>query len=162
MLRLFLFCRYFDKFHGLRGGTLKYYQDIVDKNEFLNYILNIRHFGEDIRETFKRWVHYFTGSWILQGNQKGLYRMQKVRRMVYDLVEDAKRRGYLIEEENYTKTLRMDDRGRAFIKTLKFIEVSAKEYGYIASNLATLIFAIGGMLLIFFWENITNLIAMYV
>lgn len=156
MLRLFFLCRYFNKFHGLRGGTWEYYQDTVDRNQFIGYVLIIKHFGEDYRETFNRYIHYFTKTPISEHNKK-LYRAQKVRRMVNDLVEDAKRRNYLIEGgTNYNITLQMDDRGRAFIKPFKFIQTCAKEYGYFASIVAAFILGIGGTLLFVFWAKIID------
>jgi len=110
----------------------------------------------------KRWIYYLTSTWVLQGNSKANYRLQKVRRMVYDLVEDAKRRNYLIEGgTNHNITLQMDDRGRAFIKPFKFIQMCAKEYDYLASIVASFIFGAGGALLIVFWKKIIDFMAQH-
>lgn len=158
MIRLLFLCRYFNKFHGRRGGSLQYYDDSVDQNEFLNHIFNEKYFGEDVRETLKRWIYAFTGRWMLQGG-KGLYRAQKCRRMVFDLVAEAKRRNFIIESGSNLIRLRMDDRGRRFIKPLNFIEVCAREYGYLGSVLTSLLSGISMTLLIVFWWKIITFFA---
>ena len=155
MIRLYWLCRYFDKLHGRRGGTIQYYEDNVDKNEFLNHVLNEKHLGEDVREIFKRWIYCLTSIWVLQGG-KGMHRAQKRRRMIFDLVEDAKKREYLIESDTRSSNpkLRMDDRGRKFIKLLTFLSVMAKEYSDITSVLLTVLTSIGGTLLVVFFQRI--------
>lgn len=159
MMRLWLLCRYFDTFHGRKGGTIQYYDGTVNKNEFLNYLLNEKHFGEDVRETLKRWIHNLIGVWILQ-NDKGHYRAQKSRRMVYDLFQEAKRRFFLLESgDNLNSKLEMDDRGRKFIKLLTFLNTVAKEYSYFTSTLSIILGSVGGTLLIVFWNKIIGFFA---
>lgn len=154
MIRLYFFCFFFDRYHARLGGTFQYYDDEIDKNEFLNHIFNERHFGMDIRDTLKYWIHWLTGVWILQGNN---YTMQKTRRRVYDLLAEAKRREYLIESE--AGKLRMDDRGRRFMKPLNFIEATLREYGYFQSVATTLILGVGGTIVVIFWNKVIALIA---
>lgn len=134
MFRLLFLCRIFDKYHDRRGGSLQYYDDFVDKNVFINHLLNEKYFAEDIREMLKRLIYCLTGLWVLQGG-KGLHRMQKHRRMVYDFIEEAKRRGYLIENTDChgNQKLKMDNSGRRFIELLNFIQVFGKEHGFIIS-----------------------------
>ena len=137
MIRLWWLCFYFELFHSQRLGTLEYYDNKVDEHEFINYVLNEKHFGEDVRETLKRWIHGLFGVWILQGS-KGMNRMQKQRKLIFDLIEDAKKREYLLPVDSgltgvrYTK-LNMDYRGRNFIRTLPFLNAVLKEYGYFTS-----------------------------
>ena len=159
MIRLLLLCWYFDKFHGRRGGSLQYYEDEVDKSEFINHLLNERHLGEDARETFKRWLHAFTGVWILQGG-RGLYRGQKRRRLIFDLLEKAKKRELLIEKSRGGSfTLQMDDRGRDFMRLLHFIEACAREYKYFASIFLAFLLGVGGTILVVFWNKIMTYVA---
>ena len=144
MIRLWLVCRHFDKLHGRRGGDLQYYDNKVPTHEFINHLLNERVLGEDLRETLKRPIFYLTGRWIFQGG-KGMYRSQKRRRLVFDLIAEAQKRQYLIEEneKGLNSTLHMDSSGRNFMKPLTFIEACAKEYPGVWSLLVAFLSGIG-------------------
>jgi len=160
MLRLWFLCYYFDRFHARRKGTLQYYDGDVNKNEFLNHILNQKHLGEDFRDRLKKWIHDIFDVWILQHDKIG-GRMQKRRRLIYDLINDAKRKNYLIEIDNNTNNpkLRMDDRGRRFLKLLPFIEACAREYKFFASIAISFIVGVSGTLLTVFWKRIIEFFA---
>lgn len=158
MIRLYFLCCYFDKFHGRRGGSLQYYDDFIDRHEFINHLLNEKHLGEDIRESLKRWLHGIIGVWISQGG-RGQYRMQKCRRMVFDLMEVAEEKGLLIKSDRNSAWLRMDYRGRRFMKPLNFIEACAKEYGYLKSVFTSFLIGISGTLFLIYWNKIITFLA---
>ena len=149
MFKVFMVCLYFNEFHDKRGGTMEYYDDGVPESEFINYLLNEKHFAESLTDKFIRLIYNLKGVWIMQ-NEAGRHRLQIQRRVVFDALKDAKDREYLNVKEwhNNHAILCMDYRGRKFIKPLYFIETLAREFGYFASIISALLIGVISTILV--------------
>ena len=126
MIRMWLVCRYFDRYHGRTGGPQTWYSGKIDQRQFVNHVLHEKHFKEGPTDLIIRYIHYLTGVWVLQQNTASR-RLQKRDRTLDDTVAECIRRHYLLLEDSGTN-LRMDDRGRRFLKPLQLFKGCLQEY----------------------------------
>ena len=127
MIRKFLICRYFDRY--IRNSSNNaYFSGKVSREMFVDYIWHYKNFREDIRDKFKRLLHFIFGRWFFQG-QKGVDRMKKQREEIQDTIDECLLNGYLLLSHN---DLHMNYKGREFVRIFplpfKFFEACLLEY----------------------------------
>lgn len=145
MFRLRLICRYFDGYTDSSISPISFGNKLVSREKFVGYLVHQKNFAEDVLQMLKRWISFLLGRWVLQGG-RGLVRIRKQVVTTEDCIDECIKRGLLISMNSHGQDLRMDHRGRRFIRLLPFFNEVLKEYGYITS----FIFGSGGTLIFTF------------
>jgi hypothetical protein len=175
MIRMWLLVRYFTEYKGKTGNISTWYTGEITRSYFVDYLLNQRHFLEDVRDKAKRLIYRITGVWIFQGRRRGLERLKKQRQAVNDVIDNCLSRNYLLKRDgapNPTSSeiyLSIDFRGRNFIKLfpslLVFVETCLGEYktstvfvfSVIGTGIAGTVAANWGVI----WSNWTSLLSKF-
>ena len=136
-----------------------WYKNEVARHTFRNQLIFFKRFREDWRDTVLQWWHGFRNTAIPQ-SKSGLGRARKQQREIDDLIDWGIRNNLILSRNSVQRPTSLeifistDDRARNFIKILPFVEACAKEYGYFASILTSLMIGIGGTLLTIFGDRI--------
>lgn len=134
MFRMWLICRYFDRYHGKTGDIFTWYSGKIERGIFTNHVLWDKHFKEGLIEFLQRYIHLLFGKWMWQG-ERNKRRLTERTRIVKDTINRCIEKNYLLSEDN-GENLKMDYRGRNFLRPLQFLNATAKEYGQLKSFLA--------------------------
>lgn len=157
---MWLICRYFDRYHGKTGNALTWYSGKIERSIFSNHVLWEKHFKEGLIEFLQRYIHLLFGKWMWQG-ERSKRRLNERTRIVKNTINRCIEKDYLLLEDDEIN-LRMDYRGRDFLRPIYFLNAVAKEFGPLKSFLAgTGIGAVIWTSLVFisayFWPEIISL-----
>ncbi len=141
MIRMWVICRYFDRYQSKIGGGT-WYGAGIERLRFENHVVWEKHFKERWIELFIRSYHRLTGDWVFRG-KAGLDRANIQHRAAVEAIDHCLEKGYLIPIDN-GRSLSMDYKGRRFLHTLPFFNDVLKEYGYTTS----FVFGAGGAFII--------------
>ena len=167
MIKLWWLMFYFNNSNRPRGSNLPSWHDEISRGEFVNYLINQKHFRENFIETKRRWYYKISKSTQYK-SIAGRDRLLWQRKQIDDLVDKALSKNLLLPKGNSSGNLRpiasevyltTDWRGRDFIKFFNFIEACAREYGFMASIITAFIIGVGGTLLVVFFNEIQNLLS---
>ena len=118
-------------------SVIEWHNGEVVRDKFVWYLIFIKHYREDVRDTLGRWGASLLKEDTFRGE---LGRARKQRRSIDDTLDGCIKRGYIKKRETALHPttsevyLSASPEGRDFVyNPFRFVDECLKEYGYIVS-----------------------------